>query len=308
MRWNCSGLLRLPGGRSVLAAALMIGMAMAASGDEPNPRGRPVADNGTYIVKPGDSIAKIAAVLGTTVESVMVANPLLDARRLKVGQMIKIPSGETARTTAGAEAQAPTSVKIQITSTNFHGTKAESDAAGAKSDDMAADELERIGQYFLTLGTNQLSLAVQIGDQRASESNRQEALASFLAAGDAYGRVMAKFPSHSSAGKAQILAGQCYMRAEKYDAAAKSLELLAGNADKFGKEMVAESMFWCGESRMKLGSPGEWKGGGAEDDPGQLEAAYRAYRRIIDEYPDTKWAKYARGRLADPRLVRFAGR
>ncbi|MDX1681063.1 MAG: hypothetical protein R3242_10070, partial [Akkermansiaceae bacterium] len=31
-----------------------------------------------------------------------------------------------------------------------------------------------------------------------------------------------------------------------------------------------------------------------------LQAAYQLYRRVTFDFPDSKWAKYARGRLADP--------
>jgi hypothetical protein len=33
---------------------------------------------------------------------------------------------------------------------------------------------------------------------------------------------------------------------------------------------------------------------------GTLALAYPIYRRITFDFPDSKWAKFARGRLADP--------
>ena len=31
-----------------------------------------------------------------------------------------------------------------------------------------------------------------------------------------------------------------------------------------------------------------------------MQEAYQLYRRVTFDFPDSKWAKYARGRLADP--------
>ena len=36
-----------------------------------------------------------------------------------------------------------------------------------------------------------------------------------------------------------------------------------------------------------------------------INAAYRLYRRVTFDFPDGIWAKYARGRLADPAFERI---
>ena len=36
-----------------------------------------------------------------------------------------------------------------------------------------------------------------------------------------------------------------------------------------------------------------------------MNEAYEIYRRITFDFPDSKWAKYARGRLADPVFARI---
>ena len=42
-------------------------------------------------------------------------------------------------------------------------------------------------------------------------------------------------------------------------------------------------------------STDNWKGTGEA-----MNKAYQLYRRVTFDFPDSNWAKYARGRLADP--------
>jgi LysM repeat protein len=54
-----------------------------------------VAGPGEYVVKPGDSGAKIARANGVTLADLQSVNPGIDWRRLKVGQKIKLPEKKT---------------------------------------------------------------------------------------------------------------------------------------------------------------------------------------------------------------------
>jgi LysM repeat protein len=54
-----------------------------------------VAGPGEYVVKPGDSGAKIARANGVTLADLESVNPGIDWRRLKVGQKIKLPEKKT---------------------------------------------------------------------------------------------------------------------------------------------------------------------------------------------------------------------
>jgi LysM repeat protein len=62
----------------------------AAGGTVTAPPGSLDAD-GAYVIKSGDSFAKIAPQFGVTVAEIVAANPGVDPRRLKVGQKIIIP-------------------------------------------------------------------------------------------------------------------------------------------------------------------------------------------------------------------------
>jgi LysM repeat protein len=51
----------------------------------------PTLSGATYTVRAGDSIAKIAKLAGITVKAILDANPDLDPKRIKIGQMLAIP-------------------------------------------------------------------------------------------------------------------------------------------------------------------------------------------------------------------------
>lgn len=51
---------------------------------------------GLYIVKPGDTLSRIADEHQTTVDEIMAANNLSDPNLIEVGQRLTIPSGEPA--------------------------------------------------------------------------------------------------------------------------------------------------------------------------------------------------------------------
>jgi LysM repeat protein len=51
---------------------------------------------GLYIVKPGDTLSRIADEHQTTVDEIMAANNLSDPNLIEVGQRLTIPSGQVA--------------------------------------------------------------------------------------------------------------------------------------------------------------------------------------------------------------------
>lgn len=52
----------------------------------------PTASSGQYIVKAGDTLTKIAALYGVSVQQLVTANKLLNANVIRVGQLITIPT------------------------------------------------------------------------------------------------------------------------------------------------------------------------------------------------------------------------
>jgi LysM repeat protein len=62
-----------------------------------------------YVVQPGDTLGKIAAMYGTTVEAIVQANGLANANLISVGQqlIIPVPGGGGGVSIAAASAPAP---------------------------------------------------------------------------------------------------------------------------------------------------------------------------------------------------------
>ena len=94
----------LPGANSArdktLASADATGKLPTGAGKDPK------APAGTYVVKPGDSLAKIAKATGANIDDLKAANNL-SASSIRIGQALKIPNGAPADTikTASIPAQ-----------------------------------------------------------------------------------------------------------------------------------------------------------------------------------------------------------
>jgi outer membrane protein assembly factor BamD (BamD/ComL family) len=83
------------------------------------------------------------------------------------------------------------------------------------------------------------------------------------------------------------------MRAEEFKKAvetlAEAIKVTAG-ADH---DLTAEAMYWRADSFTK-------------DRPADMLNAYREFRKLTWDYPASKWAKYARGRLTARDMQQFA--
>ena len=72
----------------------------------------------------------------------------------------------------------------------------------------------------------------------------------------------------------------------------ESERLLALLLDEYtdDKEVRAEAMYWLGDSYFK---------------DHNYEKAYQTFKKLTWDYPESKWAKIARGRLTEDALARF---
>ena len=71
----------------------------------------------------------------------------------------------------------------------------------------------------------------------------------------------------------------------------------------YDRDIRSQALYWMGVSHERsvgLMSEGNYKGRGKG-----MGEAYQTYRRVTFDFPDSKWAKYARGRLADPVFARI---
>ena len=160
--------------------------------------------------------------------------------------------------------------------------------------ELIAETIARLGQYFFRKGKGLLDL--ETDDALEKEKAKLTAHNMFTTAAEVFGRMVVRFPQHKLAEKTTVLSGQCYMRAEKYDKAVVALTQVVDNGDA-EKEVRAEAMYWCADSYTKMEGqalrPGQ---------PPPLTQAYRMFKRLTWDYPSSKWAKYARGRLTEPQI------
>jgi hypothetical protein len=88
------------------------------------------------------------------------------------------------------------------------------------------------------------------------------------------------------------------MRAHQYAKAIRIFTAVHANENYDDREIRSQSLYWSGISQERMAglmSEDNWKGRGEA-----IDIAYETYRRVTFDFPDSVWAKYARGRLADP--------
>ena len=100
-------------------------------------------------------------------------------------------------------------------------------------------------------------------------------------------KFLEKFEGHKWGPKMAFRVGQCYYKDKQY---AKGAEMF----DKFVKlfredPLASDAMFWAGESYRTAGN---------------MKKAFESYNKCRWDYPATEAAKYARGRLALPEMLR----
>jgi TolA-binding protein len=156
--------------------------------------------------------------------------------------------------------------------------------------ELVAETIARLGQYFLAKGKR---LDEESGQQRDPVEKEKVAIQGremFTTAGEVFGRLSERFPQHALANKTRMLSGQCFLRARDLK---RSLAVFEGIArdPQSDKDLAAEALYWAGDINLQLNDP---------------QDAYRAFKKLTWDYPESKWAKFARGRLTEDVLVNAA--
>lgn len=112
----------------------------------------------------------------------------------------------------------------------------------------------------------------------------------YIKAAQIFERLQERFPSNELAGKAGLSAGKIYMRAEDLAAAVKALESVFNNEGYDGATLRSEAMYWAGRCHVSLR---------------QELQAYSLFKRITYDFPESKWAAYARSQLSSERMLRL---
>jgi len=106
---------------------------------------------------------------------------------------------------------------------------------------------------------------------------------SFAIAAKIFFNFQQKNPQHPLAAKALFLAAQCSYKQEAWADAIKKFQMVV---DEYvdDKETRAEAMYWLGDSMFKSR---------------ENVRAYQIFKKLTWDYPESKWAKIARGRLTE---------
>jgi tetratricopeptide (TPR) repeat protein len=175
-------------------------------------------------------------------------------------------------------------------------------------DELIPSVMSRLGDYFQKKGQELKEKADAIREKSDAASKGEVIMLDeasypeFLKAARVFEKLHERFPDDPLAPLAGLRAGQNYMRAHQYDRAVKSFEKLIDVESYDGPTLRAQAMYWGAYARELWPVPeSNWKASG------ELRGtAYKLYRRITFEYPDSIWAKRARGRLADPAFANIA--
>ena len=172
-------------------------------------------------------------------------------------------------------------------------------------DELIPTVMSRLGGYFKKKGMSYKLKADALREKEDIESKaevlRLDELSypEFLKAAMVYSKLQQRFPDNALAGLAGLSAAQNYMRAHQYKKAIAGFEICINTEEYDDRDIRAQALYWCGVSHERIPGGG-WKSRGQA-----MMSAYQIYRRVTFDFPDSKWAKYSRGRLADPVFERI---
>jgi outer membrane protein assembly factor BamD (BamD/ComL family) len=155
--------------------------------------------------------------------------------------------------------------------------------------ELVAETIARLGQYFLTKGREMQEQADAETDLVKAETIRRKAIDMYRTSAEVFGRLAERFPNHNLAGRTLVLSAQSYMRALEWRRAIQVFDKII-TARTAEPDLIAQSMYWAADCYIKDKSP-------------DLVAAYRLFKRLTWDYPESQWAKYARGRLTEDQMV-----
>ncbi|WP_338687748.1 tetratricopeptide repeat protein [Haloferula helveola] len=176
-------------------------------------------------------------------------------------------------------------------------------------DELIPTVMSRLGGYFQAKGMASKKKAdlyrEKVDDESKAKVLEYDELSypEFLNAAMVFSKLQERFPDDPLAGLAGLRAAQNYMRAHQYEEAIRGFAIVVANEEYDDREIRAQALYWSGLSHERwigIMAEGNYKARG-----NSLNEAYQTYRRITFDFPDSKWAKYARGRLADPVFARI---
>ncbi len=155
------------------------------------------------------------------------------------------------------------------------------------NNELVAETIARLGGYFTAKGKELDDKALAETDKLAQEKFRVQARDMHRISGQVFGRLGVRFPDHPLAGKTTVASANAFIRAQDYDKAIEIFNKVVTES-KIDKDLIAQSMFWCGECYLKQQN---------------YAGAYRMYKRCTLDYPESTWARNSRGRLTEESMA-----
>lgn len=161
-----------------------------------------------------------------------------------------------------------------------------------------ATSMARLGSHFLKKAAAYEEqakplLAKAEEDKDAAfqgEAMQKMAEREYIKTASIFERLQERFPSNELAGQAGLRAGQAYMRAKKNQEAVTAFEKVIAEEGYDGPKIRAQAMYWVGMCYQDLR---------------QEMAAYSTFKRLTYDFPESKWASYARAQLSQERLLKL---
>ncbi len=157
------------------------------------------------------------------------------------------------------------------------------------NNELVAETIARLGQYFWRKGNSYKKVSANPElDELEAFKFKKKAGNMYKTSGEVFGRLAKRFPNHKLAGKTTVLAGQAFIKAEHFP---KAIEVLTEAVETYkdDRKLTPEASYWLGDCHYKTKD---------------MVMAYRTWKTLTWDYPESKWAKYARGRLAQPDMVK----
>jgi len=133
--------------------------------------------------------------------------------------------------------------------------------------------------------------------QVQAEAMQRMATKEYVKSAGIYGRMQERFPDHELAGKSGLQAGKVFMRAGDMHEAVAAFKRVVENEAYGGPDIRAQAMYWAGKAMEGIVAASE------RPSPDDDMAAYSYYKRLTYDFPESKWAAYARGRLEQEQFL-----
>jgi outer membrane protein assembly factor BamD (BamD/ComL family) len=157
--------------------------------------------------------------------------------------------------------------------------------------------MARLGTHFLRKAADYekqaeplLAKADDKDAQFEGTALQKMAVKEYLKSANIFARLQERFPDHELAGQGGLKAGQAFLRAGENRSAVTTFLRVVANEGYDGPEVRAQAMYWAGKCYENLR---------------ETMAAYSIYKRLTYDFPESKWASYARAQLSQEGLLRL---